>query len=330
MKEELISIVIPAYNIAPYISSALESVFAQTYSNFEVIAVDDGSTDHTGEILDSFASKEPRLRVIHTENRGASKARMTGVAAANGEIIGFMDGDDRIDPDMYERLHQNMIHHCANISHCGYRMVRKNHTELYYGTGVIIVQNHERGIKDLLEGAIVEPGLCNKLFRRSLFDCLLSGETIMDFSLRENEDLLTNYCLFQHCDRAVFEDVCPYQYMIRSDSSSHGGLKPHILSDPIRIGRLLINDTGDTPEFYQLAARYYVTKMIKAATVVVRKDTDRQIREIRKSARRELRSFLKPYCAVETSEKRKALACFAAVAPMIYSLVHRFYLQRSK
>ena len=104
MELELISVVIPAYNVAPYIERCVESVLDQTYQNVEIIIVDDGSKDGTGEIIDRIALKEPRVRVIHQPNSGVTEARMTGVEAANGEWIGFVDGDDLVERDMYERL----------------------------------------------------------------------------------------------------------------------------------------------------------------------------------------------------------------------------------
>ena len=330
MKQPLISLVIPAYNIENYIERTLDSVFAQTYRNLDVIAVNDGSSDTTGLLLDRYAEKEPRLHVLHQENAGASRARLAGIRAAKGDYIGFVDGDDLIDPGMYERLLENSIKYAADISHCGYRMVFPDGTvQYYYNSGKIISQDHHDGIADLLEGKMIEPGLWNKLFRQSLFRPIINGKTILDLSLKENEDLLMNYCLFREADRSVFEDCCPYQYYIRSTSTSHGGLKPHILSDPIRIGQLLIEDTKDDPQLQQLAARYYVTKLVKAATLPQRK-TSAALLDIRKKSRLLLKDYIKEYLHFSESGKRKALALWAACSPATYGLAHRFYLRSSK
>ena len=329
MSEPLISIVIPCYNIESYIARTLDSVFGQTYPNLEVIAVDDGSKDGTGAVLDRYAEREPRLHVLHQNNQGVSYARLNGVSASSGDYIGFVDGDDLIDPDMYERLYQNAIHYKADISHCGYRMVFPDRTDYYYNTGETVLQNRKRGISDLLEGTSVEPGLWNKLFRRELFVKLLQGKTVMDMTMRENEDLLMNYCLFSESAQSVYEDFCPYQYLIRNSSSSQGGLKPHILTDPVHIGELLLEETKQDPDWYRLAARYYVTKLIKAATVRQGFSSDK-MSEIRKAAHEKLTAFLPEYLSLPgENAKRKLLAAWAAYAPHLYSAVHQIYSLRN-
>ena len=321
----LISIVIPAYNIEAYISDTLDSVFAQTYTDIEVIAVDDGSTDKTGLLLDGYAEKEPRLRVIHKQNGGVTKARLDGIKAAQGEYIGFVDGDDLIDPDMFERLLHNAVKYNAAISHCGYRRIDGDAISYFYNTGILTEQTNEKGLYDLLAGEIIEPSLCNKLFNKSLFGNLLSEESIMDASFRENEDLLMNYCLFKEAEKSVFEDFCPYQYLIRTGSSSHAAIKPHYLADPVKIGELLMQDSRDMPEINRMAARYYAVKLIRAAAN--REGiNDPAIRQIKKEAQTKLRAFLPKYLSFsEESKKRKLLAVFAAYAPTLYSFIHKIY-----
>ena len=100
----MISVIVPAYNIEKYIARCLESICAQTYKDLEIIAVDDGSTDNTGSIMDECAQKDNRITVIHKEHEGVSAARNAGLDNAKGEYIGFVDGDDCIDPVMYETL----------------------------------------------------------------------------------------------------------------------------------------------------------------------------------------------------------------------------------
>ena len=267
--------------------------------------------------------------MLHQNNQGVSFARLREIEAAAGAYIGFVDGDDLIDADMYERLYRNAVKYQADISHCGYRMVLADKAEFYYNTGRVIEQNRQKGLADLLEGTLVEPGLWNKLFRRDLFSHLLSGDTIMDMSLRENEDLLMNYCLFSSAERSVFEDFCPYQYIIRENSSSHGGMKPHILTDPIGIGELLLADTKADEALYPLSARYYVTKLIKAATVSG-KNRSSDIAAVCRTARAKLCAFLPEYLSLRSeSKKKKLLAVWAAYAPGLYGVVHRLYLHGS-
>lgn len=104
MDEKLVSVIIPAYNIEDYIGRCLDSIISQTYKNLEIIVVDDGSRDRTGEILDDYVKKDPRMKVVHKKNGGVSSARNTGIDIAEGDYIGFVDGDDRIDPKLFETL----------------------------------------------------------------------------------------------------------------------------------------------------------------------------------------------------------------------------------
>ncbi len=161
----LISIIIPAYNIENYIVRCLDSLLNQTYKNLEVIVVDDGSSDNTGKIIDDYASKYENIKVIHKKNAGVSAARNSGIDVANGDYIGFVDGDDTVDKEMFEVLIDNAIKYDADISHCGYKMVFPSRIDYYYNTGELIEQDNELGLKDLVLGQRVEPGLVNKLYK---------------------------------------------------------------------------------------------------------------------------------------------------------------------
>lgn len=101
----LISIIIPVYNVEHYLDKCLESVCGQTYTNLEIILVDDGSTDKSGEICDAYAAKDARIKVIHQENVGQSAARNVALEVAQGDFLGFVDSDDWIEPDMYRFLY---------------------------------------------------------------------------------------------------------------------------------------------------------------------------------------------------------------------------------
>ena len=96
-----ISIIVPIYKVEDYLPQCLDSLVGQTYQNMEIILVEDGSPDNSGAICDAYAAKDARVRVIHKKNGGVSSARNAGLAAVTGDLIGFLDGDDFISPDMY-------------------------------------------------------------------------------------------------------------------------------------------------------------------------------------------------------------------------------------
>ena len=114
----MISVIIPVYNVEPYLRKCLDSVVNQTYRNLEILVIDDGSTDGSGAICDEYAS-DRRMRIFHTENRGLSCARNLGLDEAKGEWIGFVDSDDWIEPDMYEALLKKAEETGADIVECG-------------------------------------------------------------------------------------------------------------------------------------------------------------------------------------------------------------------
>ncbi len=326
--EHKISVIIPVYNMGSHITGTIDAVRAQTHKDLEIIAVDDGSTDDSGAVLDALAQQEPRLRVLHQENRGVTAARLAGVAAARGTWIGLVDGDDLIEPDMYARLLENALRHGADISHCGYRMVFPDgRVNWFHNTGRLAQQDKLTGLKDLLDGSIIEPGLWNKLFHNSLLHSLFhSGE--MDPSIRINEDLLMNALLFARADRSVFEDVCPYHYRIRETSASRSRLSMARIWDPIRVRREIMK--MDIPGLEKAAEAAYLSTCIQIYnTLMVEKNSgfrteEAKVRALIKENRRHIGLLRK---------KQRLLAYLILCVPFCYRGLYRFYaghLQKSR
>lgn len=323
MEKDLISVIIPAYNIAPYLPRCLESLQMQTYPHLELIVVDDGSTDNTPEVLAACAQEDSRIRVIRKENGGVTRARLRGAAEASGAWIGFVDGDDICDPDMFLRLQENGTAQQADISHCGYKMIYPDgRVDYYYNTGRTVVQDHVQGCLDLLNADFVEPGLCNKLFRRELFDGLAEW---MDNSIRINEDLLMNFYLFRKANRSVYEDFCPYHYLLRKGSATKSLLNIHKLRDPLEVQRKMLAESAEVPQWQDAATRRLAYQLIKAATM----DTAGQaelVKPFRREARQELRRRLWGFLTGSACGwKLKVMALWGAVWPWSYGFVHRVY-----
>ena len=116
----MLSIIVPVYNVEKYLEDCIESLLNQTYKNYEIILVDDGSTDSSGKICDIVAESSSKIKVIHKENGGLSSARNTGLRVARGRYIGFVDSDDYILPTMYEKLIYSMSRYKAQIASCQY------------------------------------------------------------------------------------------------------------------------------------------------------------------------------------------------------------------
>ena len=323
MSIELISVIVPVYNIAAYLPKSIESLLSQTYQNIEIITVDDGSTDNSLEVLHHMEKNDERIRVIHQDNGGVTKARLTGVAAAQGEWIGFMDGDDYIESDMYEHLLKNAHQYNADVSHCGYQMVFPSRVDYYYNKGHLIRQDQETGLKDLLEGSFVEPGLVNKLFRKNLFHSLLHKD-VMDFTIKNKEDLLMNFYLFREARTSVYEDFCPYHYVVRVGSAAKAKINAHKLMDPLKVLLKLEDETDYSKKLNLCVKRRIVMNLINLSTFYTR-EHETLVKPFRKQSREELRRRLPEIFRGDYSIKLKALSAWAAFMPYGYYLVHNMY-----
>lgn len=316
----LITIIIPAYNVEQYLARCLDSLQVQTHENLEIIVVDDGSTDGTFDVANTYARQDSRVRVIRQENGGVTSARLRGVVESRGDWIGFVDSDDYCEPDMYERLLRNAITYNAQISHCGYQMVYPSKVVYYYNTGRLVKQDRITGTADLLSGIMIEPGLWNKLYNKNLFQRLLHEELLPE-EVKINEDLLMNFYLFRQAETAVYEDICPYHYILRNEIQ----INEHQLKDPLRVSHILLRETENQPEWNKIVERRLVYQMVNFASMEAGAQYGLVV-PFRASVRKELRQRL-PRVLVDDacSIKLKLMALWAAVWPWSYGFVHRIY-----
>lgn len=322
MKDK-ISVVIPTYNLEKCLGPTLDSVLAQTHENLEIIIVDDGSHDGTAAVIEAYAARDSRIRAVYKENGGVTSARLRGVAEATGVYIGFVDGDDYIEPEMYEFLLRNLKKHDADISHCGYQMVFPGgRIDYYYNTGRQVVQDGIRGCADLLDGRYIEPSLVNKLYYRELFTGL---DAWMDRSVRNMEDLLMNFYLFRRAKRSVFEDICLYHYVLRKGSAATSRINEHKLKDPLKVMHILMEETKSERNWHTIVTRRLSNLLINGATIALERQNE-WMAPFRRSARKELRQRLAQILKEPAfGLKLKIMALWASVWPAGYGWVHRAY-----
>ena len=213
----LISVIIPVYNIEWYIERCIVSVITQTYRNIEVILVDDGSTDRSGEICDRYAVEDTRVRVIHQVNGGLSVARNTGIDASSGEYITFIDGDDFISNSHIEKLYELMLEG-GDISACDCWLKYEDEKTVYRMPKAETVQSisAHTALKEILyQKNISNFAAWGKLYRRRLFADVRYPVG------RYYEDVGTTYKLFLRADRVVCSSYKTYYYVQRSGSIVH-------------------------------------------------------------------------------------------------------------
>lgn len=315
--DNLISIIVPAYNVAPWLSRCLDSILAQTYNNLEVIVIDDGSTDETPQIIDEYAKNDSRIVAVHQKNAGLVAVRNRGIELASGDWIGFVDGDDAIDLDMYARLLSNALRHHADISHCGVRFsFPDGHEEFHYGTGKIKLQSNFEGQKDLLEGTMIEPGVWNKIYKASLMPDSCLDETILN-----NEDLLRNFILFRRAERSVYEDFCGYQYYQREGSMSKDKSKVlRIERHIIRARKLIVEHS--TEDVYPYAMQLWLGSIVNAINTLTytnepeAKQYCRECREVLRKERSHLHYLIK---------RQQLAAKLILLSPALHRMVYRIY-----
>ncbi len=323
VQDNLISIIVPVYNITLYLERCIRSIQKQSYSNIEIILVDNGSTDGSSQLVDSLAEEDKRIVPIHEDSQGVTHARLTGVSRANGKWIGFVDGDDLIDPDMYEHLLYNAIKYEAQISHCGYQMVFDDgRVHYFYNTDRLVQQDKLTGLRDLLDGSFVEPGLCNKLFHKTMFQNLLLDEA-MDLSIKNNEDLLMNFILFSSAEHSVYEDFCPYHYLVRKSSASRQVLNKNKIYDPIRVKKCIVELAPK--EIKQDAEAAYLSTCIDAySTLVCEKDN--KFRQDKTTVRELILNNKED--AKLLDRRRQLLVKLIICVPHLYPLLYRTYSKR--
>ena len=215
-EKPLLSIIVPVYDVERYLQKCIDSILAQTFTDFELILVDDGSPDNCPALCDAAAAKDARIRVIHQKNGGLSAARNAGLDAARGAWIGFVDSDDYIAPEMYEALYYAVQSTGADLALCDYAEVDE--------TGAPCPQMHaslsgtELTGRELLKKATDSPiqPAWNKLYRRAIFTQLRYPEG------RLNEDLFLIPEVSLQIQKAVVVPKVLYYYVQRGGSIMNG------------------------------------------------------------------------------------------------------------
>lgn len=211
-----ISIIVPVYNVEKYLENCIESILNQTFKNYEVILVNDGSTDKSGEICDKYEKIDSRIKVIHKDNGGLSSARNVGLDIACGKYIGFVDSDDSIHPRMYEILYDLIKKHKVDISCCNYKntysICNKYNTDIE--STEVIEMNNIQAINNLYDKEIGVRLVVawNKLYSKHLFDDIRYEVG------RIHEDEFIAHRILYKCEKIVYTNKELYYYLQREGS----------------------------------------------------------------------------------------------------------------
>jgi glycosyltransferase involved in cell wall biosynthesis len=223
MQNDLVSIIVPVFNAEIFLQRCLDSIIYQTYQNLEIILVNDGSTDSSGNICDQYSEKDSRITIIHQENKGCNAARNIAIDRAQGKFIEFADSDDRLHHNTVERLHANITLKDAQLVLCGYQMMAQNNGILrtvYEPSADIGVE----GMLEILSRRLSDPYGCspwNKMFRADF----LKENNLRFPSVISSGDFLFSISVYQSVKKITLTDEILYDYFFDTPHSVSKAVK---------------------------------------------------------------------------------------------------------
>lgn len=216
-----ISVIVPVYNVEHFLSECVDSIINQRYNNLEILLIDDGSTDKSGEICDKYSKKDSRIKTIHQSNKGLSGARNAALDIASGDYITFVDSDDIIESDMVSTM-VNYIEDGIDIVACQLKRINENGENL---KNVVDLNINKKitGTSEIMKAYQVyndiDTPACGKLYKRSLFDNVRFPEN------KIHEDVFTTYRILSLCNSLVVLSNSYYGYRVRSNSITQSQFK---------------------------------------------------------------------------------------------------------
>ncbi len=210
----MISIIIPVYNAVNYLTETVESILSQTYRNFEIILVNDGSTDGSGELCDRLAQRDSRILAVHKENGGVASARNRGLDEAKGDYIGWVDSDDIISPHMYGIMYDAAVKYDADVVQCSHtRDIQKLQNDIPDELPELEVLNNIESLKRIYRRHYTNAcALWSKIYRRSLFE----GLRFTEGTAFEDDEIVPQ--LIEKSKKTVFFESPLYCYIKRENS----------------------------------------------------------------------------------------------------------------
>ena len=311
----MISVIVPVYNAEKYLRKCLESIVNQTYKDLEIILVDDGSTDLSPQICDEYAAKDERIRVIHKPNGGVSTARNVGLDSFNGEYVTFIDSDDYIEINMFERIFEAISAKDVDLVFIREKSVNIEGKTIYVNgeapTAKILYIDKEKAEERIIKMQI--NGMCDKTYKRSLIDGIRVFE-----GKQHGEDLLFNIQVLERVKTAALIDEILYSYVSNEDSITHVPFNEHTVDG------LFFKDETERiieekfPRYLDLARR----RSFVARQAVLRKIIKDNLQGQQKALLDEITQYLKEKYAFV----RNCLSAKEKIEYVIYTKMRFLYL----
>lgn len=268
MNCDLISIVIPVYNIGDRLIKTVEACISQTITNIEVIIVDDGSTDNTPLIIEELKNRDQKIRTIRIENSGPNHARFVGVQESKGKYISFVDGDDIPENNMIEELLKLLISYGCDVVRGGFYTDLPNSEIIeHHADGTLIKMSSKEAVTKLIIGKEMDPNLWGSLYRKNIIIQAYQSHLYKP-DIRYTEDLLLNYLIFKLSTKVIQINKPYYHYVLHSGSSTSNAIAYSRWLDLLRVLLLINSDCNQSK---------YIEERILSLYLEVRYSLDKEI-----------------------------------------------------
>lgn len=268
----MISVIIPVYNSSQYIGRCVASIMNQSYQDWELILIDDGSDDGSVHLCDEYASRDERVKAIHQQNSGASFARKKGIDTAQGEFLTFVDSDDMVEEDYLERLYNAINQYGAQIAACD-QLKHQEGAELNVDKSGKVMLLDDREIHDRFFNYQFW-GFWGKIYHKSVFDGIYFPEYTI------NEDYVVMAQLFDRYKQMAYVPMGLYHYMLHGKSLSHQKLSQRMFDE--YYNKLWVRDfyRDHNPLYLRQAEAQLTETCIKLTRAVKQEDVNGEYREV--------------------------------------------------
>lgn len=258
---ELISVIIPVYNVEKFLDRCINSIVNQTYKKIEVILIDDGSTDASGKMCDEWRKKDNRIKVIHQENFGAGAARNIGIKNSTGKWLFFVDSDDYLKLNIIELLYNNALENNSDIASCGY-IIKMFQDEISMYNKEIYVLDSEEALRKMLVEDGISSFVCDKLYKKELFN-------VIKFPVgKTRERIAVLYKLIDKAKIISHINEAGYYYVQRNGSLSHTKFTSERSTSGIEFLEEMLNFICEKYPKLQNEAESYFIKQLHTAIII--------------------------------------------------------------
>lgn len=311
---ELVSIIMPVYKVQEYLDRSLNCILNQTYTNWEAILIDDGSDDNSGKICDEYAKRDNRFKVIHKENEGVAAARNTGLEAAKGEYIEFIDSDDFAHPSMIETQMKLIKETGTDIAITGYRFAYDSQIVDYTVKSQPVILDSKGTIEKILENQ----QFCSpwtKLYSRKVMEGIKYPAGAIF------EDLMTAFEIFGKAEKIVYQDIDFYYYFQACESITRSDFHYGKLDEVRALEKQYEYISKEYPQLADDARYKYIKNVVGHLMNLVTKKDDYGKKKYKEFAKI-LKSNYNFYVCYKKTSKKDGLRLMLMKHPVLYKLIY--------